>query len=145
MSLAVKQLALTDMKSEEKSNRPKEYLSTIQETVPYFPERRLWVAVILAAITEYEDQLTHISKLWFADKKPLSHFFINSLRMIKHEVYHDWFRHVCDLADIDQSHIIRKIKNLDLEHKLSEIRFLEQDANVSRFKIIIKSKHKFNL
>lgn len=100
-----------------------------------YPERRLWIAVILFAIEEYREQLVHIRKLWDADGRPVSKQLLLSLRGTKYEMQHAWFGHVCENADIDQSHIVRKVRELDQEFRLDEIKFAASDAGVSRMSV----------
>mgnify|MGYP001616459402 CR=1 FL=1 len=102
-----------------------------------YPEKRLWIAIILNTVYEYEDQLKVIQKLWGAggSRKALSKHFLTSLRSIEYEVRHEWFNHVCDLADFDQARVIRKLKELDTEYKLSQVTFAAEDHIVTRYQV----------
>jgi hypothetical protein len=107
---------------------------------PTYPERRLWMAIILHAITEYEEQLRHIQKLWKADRKPVSKHLLTFLRGLRYEVRHDWFRHVCDLANIDQSHVISRIKQLDEQYHVAQVKFSGEDTMATRYQLMKAKK-----
>lgn len=105
------------------------------ESRAVYPEQRLWTAIILMAVQDYEDQLIHIRKLWDADHRPLSRHLLHFLRVLKYEAQHDWFRHVCDLADLDQDHILNKMKEMDFKYKLSEVKFADTDHSITRYQL----------
>lgn len=100
-----------------------------------FPERRLWIAVIVYSMTEYEEQLKHIKKLWDAERKALPRQLLNVLRVLRYELRHEWFGHVCDLAEIAQSHVLTRIKALDKQYGLAEIEFDETLTMPTRYQM----------
>lgn len=113
----------------------KDFPGMESDAPPIYPERRLWTAVILSAVLEYEQQLQHIQKLWTATHRPLAKGLLNHLRSLRYEIRHDWFRHVCDLADIDQSHVVRRIRELDQRHLLHEVKFTDEDTLPTRYQM----------
>lgn len=99
------------------------------------PEKRLWVAVILASVQEYEEQLQVIHKMWSADHKPIAKQFQNQLKMLKYEMSHEWFRHVCEMADWDFYSIRGKLNALEEKYRLDEVEFTTEDSVILRFQI----------
>lgn len=98
-----------------------------------YPERRLWTAVVLFAIVEYEEQLRHIRKLWDADRKPVARFLLSALQKLRYEIRHPWFARACDLAERDQRDVVRRIRTLDQQYGLAEIEFTDQESRITRY------------
>lgn len=103
------------------------------ESEPIYPEKRLWTAVIVFALTEYEQQLQVIQKM-SVDGQVSKHLLLQ-LRCLRYEVRHDWFGHVCENADVPQSQVIRKLQELDSKYKLSEIDFANVDLQPTRYQL----------
>ena len=64
------------------------------------PEQRLWCAIILSALTEYETLLRSR----------------NSSKPLRKQCEGAWFRHVCDCAGVEHSVVIRKLDQLDAKY-----------------------------
>ncbi len=102
------------------------------DSTPNYPERRLWVSIILFAIQEYQDTLALIQKQWTSSKAPVSKYYLQCIRSMRHELRHEWFNHICDLADVSQHQVLRKIKEFDFKYGLAEVEFTDEDTMVTR-------------
>ena len=98
-----------------------------------YPEKRLWTAVILYALTEYSEQLIHIRKLWDAERKPVARFLLSALQKLRYEMRHPWFGHMCDLAERDQSSIVARIKMLDKQYDLAGVEFTDAEDHITKY------------
>lgn len=116
-----------------------EQLSPEFDTGPLYPERRLWIAVIVQALVEYEELLRNIHKTWEAFRRPIHRSFYWSIRQIKHEAQDPWFGHICDMADVSQAVVVQKLSALDKKYKFGEVEFTDDHAVPTRYYI---RKHK---
>ena len=98
-----------------------------------YPEKRLWVAVVLFALVEYEEQLKHIRKLWDAERKPITRFLLSSLQKLRHEIRHPGFARACELAEREQADVIRRIRALDKQYGLAEVEFTDSESRLTRY------------
>lgn len=88
---------------------------------PTYPERRLWSAVILATIHEYEEWLLRIESTWNNRQQPVNLSYFQALRIIRHECGNDWFAHICEMAEIAPDLILTKFDRLDREYCVRSI------------------------
>jgi hypothetical protein len=100
-----------------------------------YPERRLWVSIVLFALQEYEDTLAMVQKIWSETRAPVSKFYLQNIRELRYEMQHDWFTYICDLGDISQHQVLRKIKQLDLKYKFADVEFTREGYFVTRFQL----------
>lgn len=103
------------------------YATEYEGTSNNYPERRLWVSVILYTITEYEAHLRAAAQIWKTRRMPGRQAQL-TIRNIRYEVLHDWFRHVCDLAGFEQTDVVRKIRALETQYGFAEIQFSGADG-----------------
>lgn len=102
------------------------------EPEPIFPEKRLWIAIVVTAINDYVDQLKHIRKLWDADHRPVSRHLHRLLRTTKYEISHKYFGEVCENAGITQDSVVKHLNHLEKEYCLADVRFSLDDSVISR-------------
>lgn len=110
-------------------------LSTETESRPIYGEQRLWTAIIVMALQDYEGQLVHIRKLWDGDKRQVPRYLFQALRVLRYEIQHEWFAHVCFLAEQDHSTMVAQLKRLDEKYKLSEVQFTDSDNPITRYQL----------
>lgn len=126
--------SITFRRMSQTTQTPRTY-QTEGDEIPVYPEQRLWTAVLLFSIQEYEEHLIRMWKVWEADRRPISKHFLSHIRGIKYEIQHEWFQHICDMAGRDHRAILWKLKQLELKHRFSEIKFSDQDTSVSRYQL----------
>lgn len=108
-----------------------------------YPEQRLWIAVIVAAFTEYEELLQHIEKM--AAEGPVPLFFLTLAQRLRYEIRHEWFAHICEHAGIEHADAVNRTKKLDKQYRLAEIEFTEAvDRTAWRKVNAVKRKMSFN-
>lgn len=100
-----------------------------------FPEKRLWTAMILNALVDYELKLTNIQNMWLATKKPVGQWMHVELRILRYEMEHDWFKQICVIADQSYIAVIKKLDAMDEEYGLRKILFTDDDTRVTRYQI----------
>ena len=107
---------------------------TVDET-PCYPEQRLWTAIILFTIQEYEDTLALVKKLWTTENGPVSKYYLQTIRSIRYECRHSWFGHICEHANFHQDVLLKKMKQLDMQYGLAEVEFTDEDNVVTRYQV----------
>jgi hypothetical protein len=117
------------------STRLRDILESNTEDGSIYPEKRLWTAIILFALVEYEDILKHIQKLWTSNKKPVSRHFHTQLRMLRYEIEHSWFQNICDIADQPHVSVLGKLKHLEDTYGLKSVNFSNDDTRITRYQI----------
>lgn len=90
-----------------------------------FPERRLWVAIIIVAVCDYEEQLAFIRRIWSETGRPVDRIYLNQLRNLRHELNNPWFAEICELAGWQPQRVLGQLKRLEDRHGLSAIKFTE--------------------
>lgn len=100
------------------------------EECPTFPECRLWQAVIIHTIDEYEGWLKRIQANWLRWGQPVDRAYYHMLQTIRHETAHAWFAHICCIADIPQSRVLKKFSQLDKQYGLINVVFDNESARV---------------
>lgn len=100
-----------------------------------YPEQRLWTAVLLATLTEYEMTLKRIKEAWRMTGRPVSRNFLMELYSIRHECRHEWFRHICEMANWPPERILGKFNEFDKQYELSSVKFSATDNAVTRYQI----------
>lgn len=102
----------------------------------YYPEKRLWVAVVLTALTEYQDSCQRAALAWKVHNgKPVNRVFLSTLQAIRKDCGTAWFRQICMIAGVDQKTVFKKFDSYDEKHGILDIRFTERDEIVSRYYI----------
>ena len=99
-----------------------------------YPERKLWCAVILTAFHEYEMCLQKIDDIWKRTLRPINRTYLMELRSVRSELSSEWFLEVCDFAEVDISHINRKLNNLDKQYGLHGVQFSERASVIKRIR-----------
>ncbi len=100
-----------------------------------FPEKRLWTATILNAITDYEEQLRNIRSIMEKTGKAPGQWMHSELRILRYEIEHDWFKQICLTADQSHGAVLYKLDALDKQYGLREIIFSDDDTRVTRYSI----------
>lgn len=90
------------------------------------PENRLWMAVLIAAITEYEDLCVRIESSWNREQRPVNPAYRYALERIRQECDTAWFRAVCDMANVPRATVMRKLDQLDKDHCVRAIPYADQ-------------------
>ena len=104
-----------------------------------FPEIRLWAAIILNTLHEYEGLLTTIQTSWQIRKRPVNRLHLHGLNNIRRECADPWFRHVCDMAGTVASKVIAQLNKLDERYFLKDYEFTPRASIVSIYSL---SRHK---
>jgi hypothetical protein len=94
------------------------------------PEIRLWLAIILQALTEYQEWLHRIQQQWLLHGEPVDGTYANTLRRVRYECEHEWFKHVCDLADISHDAFMRKLIDFEKTFGLCNVRFTDVGGEI---------------
>lgn len=87
------------------------------------PEVRLWAAIIIRTLHEYEYWLFNAQQAWLEFHEPVHPHYAMNLREIRHELTHVWFGHICDNADIDVCAVMKRICRLEREYGFINIVF----------------------
>lgn len=98
-------------------------------------ETRLWSAVIICALREYELWLRDIRTIWLARGEPVHKSYGTMLRDTQRELRHDWFRHICDLADVPHSTVMRKVVCLEREYGIINVTFADNGEELPLWKL----------
>lgn len=98
------------------------------DTVESYPEQRLWCAVIMSALDEYQDCLQRISSSWHTHQRAVNRNYLEVLRNVRKSCDTPWFGMVCELADISPHRVIQRLDSLDREFCLSAIPFETEDT-----------------
>lgn len=96
-----------------------------------YPERRLWCAVVINLLHEYESWLQRIMLLWQTENKPVPAALHNEIKDMRKHCTHRWFGVVCALADITQSMVIARLDRLDKDYCLASISFDETEQVIA--------------
>lgn len=89
------------------------------------PELRLWVAIVLVSIEEYEEWLKRIQSAWLRHGEPVSYEYGATIRRIRFELEHPWFRHICDLANREHSDVLSRLTQLEARYGFHNVRFAD--------------------
>lgn len=92
----------------------------------FYPERRLWCAVVISTIEEYTEWLGRIQNAWSLSQKPVDSGFKFSLQHIRRQCKTEWFESVCGMADISADVVAKKFDQLDKEYCLKQIPFQDE-------------------
>lgn len=101
----------------------------------YFPENRLWCAIVLQAIADYECSLSRIVRKWSRTREALDAVFYYTTMEIRRECTHRWFAFVCEHAGVRVSDVLRRLTLLDETYCLRHIKFVGTDRALSERKI----------
>lgn len=94
-----------------------------------FAEQRLWAAVALQLIDDYEAVLRKVNMIWFEKRAKVSHHHLMTLRQLQREAKGAWFQLVCEHINVHGSHVLRKFQQLEKQYKLSEVQFTANDED----------------
>jgi hypothetical protein len=94
-----------------------------------FPEMRLWKAIVIQAIHEYEEWLGRIQREWLKYGEPVDIKLYNTLQLVRYECTCHWFRYVCDMADVEHEQVMRKFIQLEKHYGLINVRFGEVECS----------------
>lgn len=89
------------------------------------PELRLWVAIVLTSIEEYEGWLKRIQTQWLLHGQPVAYEYGSTIRRLRFELEHEWFRHICDLANREHCDVIARIASLEKRYGFHNVRFAD--------------------
>lgn len=95
----------------------------MSDDIGMYPEQRLWCAVILEALKEYEEYLQRISIVARTTKQPVDSTYRRGLAAIRRECAHKNFEFICELAQIPFKQVQTRFDRLDKEYCLSSIQF----------------------
>ncbi len=98
-----------------------------------YPETRLWAAVVLQSINEYEHLLQRIQGTWLSSNRPVNRAHYEALANVREQCKSTWFVQVCELAGFDQLSVLNKFSNLEKMYGLINVVFTEQQSVVSRY------------
>lgn len=105
----------------------------VEATEPY-PEMRLWAAIVLNTVAEYELWLRRMQTDWLLNKgKLIRRSLYITLKDIEKEVRHSWFDQVCELAGVSQDIVINKLAQLDKQYGLLNMRFTDSPEFISEY------------
>lgn len=86
-----------------------------------FREQRLWAAIVLATITEYENWLRRIEQIWRETERPVFAELFQEVEQVRRHIEHDWFWHICDLAGVQYLSVTKALDKLDREYCIGSI------------------------
>lgn len=89
------------------------------------PEKRLWVAVILQTVAEYEEWARRIDRFHAVMKTEVPIEFQEALEVVRRECMHQWFQHVCDMAEVRPSQVFERFKVIDRDYCVNHVPFAE--------------------
>ncbi len=89
------------------------------------PELRLWVAIVLVSLEEYENWLKRIQAAWLMRGQPVSYDYGSTIRRLRFEMEHPWFRHICDLANREHCDVISRLTVLEKKYGFHNVQFAE--------------------
>lgn len=111
----------------------------------YYPEKRLWVAVVLETLAEYEAQLNQIKQIRQSSVQPVNRIFFFAIKRLRYECDHSWFKNICWLADIDPARVYAKFDELDIKYKLRKTNFTEIATVIPRERMgRVRREHRKN-
>lgn len=97
----------------------------------YYPEERLYLAIIIQAICDYESNLQRIQAAWLKNGEPVERNHADNLRVIRYECQGNGFQNFCLLADVPISKIFRKFQTLDKQYGLINVKFTDHDRIIT--------------
>ncbi len=92
-----------------------------------YPERRLWCAVIISTMEEYEEWCIRIHTGWHVKQKPVSGSYKFAIQHIRRQCKGEWFQTICELADFPASRMSARFDQLDKEYCIAVIPFEGED------------------
>lgn len=98
----------------------------------YYPERRLWAAVIVETLAEYEEQLRRIKYCREASPHPVNRIFFQAIKRLRYECEHAWFQNICWLANVEPSSVYVKFDELDAKYQLRRTNFTDMATVIPR-------------
>lgn len=87
------------------------------------PERRLWAAVVVTALEEYEDWCRSAEKHWRMWNSPVPIAYYHELQDMRRHCMHRWFGVVCALADVEQEWVIARFDSIAKEYCINSLPF----------------------
>lgn len=88
-----------------------------------YPEQRMWAAVALLLIDDYEVKLKEGHRIWFESKRKPDAGILTTLRQLRRVAKSPWFRTVCEYVNVHEDHIENKLNALDKAYRLEKIQF----------------------
>lgn len=107
-----------------------------------YPEQRLWQAIILATLNDYEEWCRRIESSWNHMQQPVNRDFKYALDGIRRECTDKWFQQICDLAQIARPSIFRQFDKFDKEYCVNVIPIASQPFQVLSEWQARKNRHK---
>lgn len=89
------------------------------------PELRLWVAIVAISIEEYSEWLKRIQSAWLRHGEPVPYEYGATIRRLRYELEHPWFRHICDLANREHADVLSRLTKLETTYGFHNVRFAE--------------------
>lgn len=99
--------------------------SAQSETPAAVPETRLWCAIILSTLVEYQEWLQRISSAWHRDQRPVPRGYLYAVQCIRKQCGNEWFVNICELAGVSLHQVVRRFDSLDREFCIASIPFEE--------------------
>lgn len=89
------------------------------------PELRLWLAVIIMTVCEYEEMLNRIVNTWKKYRQPINRLRLNELYSLRFECRNPWFDYICEMANISPAIVFRRFDRLDEKYAIHSIKFTD--------------------
>lgn len=86
-----------------------------------YPERRLWLSVVIQAIADYEGACYRIESTWVKTQRPVARELHLELESVRRQICHEFFNTVCDLAGIEHVVVLGKVKQFDWDYSIAAI------------------------
>lgn len=93
----------------------------IEDGEQSFPERRLWAAVVLQALEDYEDLLRQFESYWNKVQRPVQYQLWCEACAIRRHCQHELFQTICEHAGIDYGRVVRKIRQMERDYCFASI------------------------
>lgn len=81
-----------------------------------YPERRLWLAVIVQALEDYEGLLQRIESAWNQTRRPVNRQLWIEACEVRRHCEHSLFEAICEHAGIPHRRILLKLNHFDREY-----------------------------
>lgn len=96
-----------------------------------YAEQRMWAAVALQLIDDYESTLKRIHSIWFDKKVKVNQANLMTLRQLRREAKGEWLNLILEHINIHGDHLIAKLDKLDKQYNLGQIQFTIYDEDSS--------------
>jgi hypothetical protein len=94
-----------------------------------YPERRLWLAVIVQALADYEDLLRKVESAWNHLQRPTQRQQYLEVKQLQRHLADPLFELICEHAGIAVEKVARKVRRFEKDYCFNAIP-VEDDAPV---------------